>query len=90
MKSCNCKIACPVARMSLNALMGGLSGLFAGLFLALVIYGITYLLAMLSGAQYFHSPQGVVTIAMAGMSFGTLIGAILGGRVGLKVTTPKQ
>ncbi len=76
--------------MSLNALMGGLSGLFAGLFLALVIYGITYLLAMLSGAQYFHSPQGVVTIAMAGMSFGTLIGAILGGRVGLKVTTPKQ
>lgn len=90
MKSCNCKIACPVARMSLNALMGGLSGLFGGLFLALVIYGITYLLAIISGAQYFHSPQGIVTIAMAGMSFGTLIGAILGGRVGLKVTTPKQ
>lgn len=90
MKKGCCSTSCPVARMSLNALIGGLSGLFGGLFLALVIYGITYLLAIISGAQYFHSPQGVVTIAMAGMSFGTLIGAILGGRVGLKSIPTKQ
>ncbi|MBU1446286.1 hypothetical protein KKD70_03415 [Patescibacteria group bacterium] len=89
MKKLCCTNSCPVAKMSLNALMGALSGLFSGLVLALVIYGIAYLIAMIAGAEYFHSPQGLVTIAMAGMSFGTLIGAILGGRVGLKTTPSK-
>jgi hypothetical protein len=62
-----------------KALISALVGLFSGLFLGLVIWAITLLV---SSSDFQMPPREVA--AFLGMGFGTVLGAIFGGIVGLK------
>ncbi|KKW30898.1 MAG: hypothetical protein UY72_C0001G0010 [Candidatus Uhrbacteria bacterium GW2011_GWD2_52_7] len=70
----------PFVQMAAHAIAGSLLGLVAGLVLGLIIQGISGLL--LPFEDIGDGPWQVAPFL--GMGFGTFLGAILGGLVGMK------
>ena len=62
-----------------NALFSALIGLFAGLALGLIIWGVTKLIQT---DPHFDMPREAA--AFLGMGFGTVVGAVFGGVLGMK------
>jgi ABC-type transporter Mla maintaining outer membrane lipid asymmetry permease subunit MlaE len=73
------KIKNPFLRMVVLALIGALLGLFSGFILGWIMYGLGLMFyeREVTMGMYYSAP-------FLGMAFGTLIGAILGGIVGIK------
>lgn len=70
----------PFIRMTAHALAGGFLGLVAGLLFGLLIQLITSFLPVFSMME--EGPHQIAPFL--GMGFGSLVGALLGGAVGLK------
>lgn len=70
----------PFVQMAMHAFAGALLGLVAGLVLGLVIQWISFF--VLSGELAGDGPWQVAPFL--GMGFGSVIGALLGGFVGIK------
>jgi len=69
----------PFIRMAVHAILGALLGLLAGLVVGLFIRFVGSMIPPFVGEQ---GPQDMAPFL--GMGFGTLVGAIFGGVVGLK------
>lgn len=65
-----------------TSLITAVIGLFSGLLLGIVIWSIMSLLS--SGGPFNNRDFPIEFITFFGMSFGTIIGAVFGGMVGLK------
>jgi len=69
----------PLTKMAVYAIVTSLLGLLAGLILGLLIYWIMTFILISSDAEEF-----ILLAPFFGMAWGSILGAIMGGIVGLK------